>query len=448
MLRPSMHVVTLAAMLIVSLQAASAEDRPSASGKASLLVYPTVEVKWSDTGQVTQDTFLNIVNDYPEELYVQVFFVNGDGPLDAVFEDGEKVEPAHPGWNTVRAPLLLTPEEPTYFSALTGLPALPRAFSELDPLGRPDPEGPPGSRVLRGYALAWAINKDGDEVYWNHLAGDGVVVNYETGSAWQYQAESFRALSGSRGLPTDGNPGQLLLNGVEYDACYDTLFLNFFSAGAQDPSRLAIDAMMDTDLSLALPGVDLRAVNFGPITTDLTLDIWNQNEVRFAAPSRLITCWDQKLLGSYVEPNYFSRVHLQTDAGLARVNGEANLDCETFAIPAPLLGVSNKKLSLLDQNCLAESGMNLAGEGCEEASVIYDPRPVETLNSHSGDCDLNEVIDLRDLVKFTGCVSGPLGGLLHPHCQCADFDGDMDVDEVDYSVFLNVFGTAPAAAGN
>ena len=64
------------------------------------------------------------------------------------------IEPEHPGWNSVRFNMIRTPEQPAYCSALTGLPACTRAFSDLDPIGRPDPEGPVGGHVLRGYALS------------------------------------------------------------------------------------------------------------------------------------------------------------------------------------------------------------------------------------------------------------------------------------------------------
>ncbi|MBU0718610.1 MAG: hypothetical protein KJ749_10210, partial [Planctomycetes bacterium] len=45
-------------------------------------MYPKVEVRWDGQGNVIQDTFIDITNDYPEDVAVQMYFVNGDGELD------------------------------------------------------------------------------------------------------------------------------------------------------------------------------------------------------------------------------------------------------------------------------------------------------------------------------------------------------------------------------
>ena len=39
--------------------------------------------------------------------------------------------------------------------------------------------------------LAWAVNPVGEEIRWNHLKGDAVIVNYGKHAAWEYGAWAF-----------------------------------------------------------------------------------------------------------------------------------------------------------------------------------------------------------------------------------------------------------------
>lgn len=56
----------------------AATDRTSASQKGSLLVFPKIELRWNAAGDVLlQDTFINLVNDYPADVQVQMYFVSG-----------------------------------------------------------------------------------------------------------------------------------------------------------------------------------------------------------------------------------------------------------------------------------------------------------------------------------------------------------------------------------
>jgi hypothetical protein len=60
-------------------------DRASASDKGSLLIFTKVELRWDPTGtELIQDTFIDLTNDFPEDVQVQMYFVNGDPPLAAV----------------------------------------------------------------------------------------------------------------------------------------------------------------------------------------------------------------------------------------------------------------------------------------------------------------------------------------------------------------------------
>ncbi len=54
--------------------------RVSGSEKGSLLMFSKVEIRWDALGNVVQDTFIDISNDWPADVQVQLYFVNGDAP--------------------------------------------------------------------------------------------------------------------------------------------------------------------------------------------------------------------------------------------------------------------------------------------------------------------------------------------------------------------------------
>ena len=56
------------------------QDRVSGTEKGSLVIFPKVEPRWTEMGTLVQDTFLSLTNDYPGEVRVQMYFINGDPP--------------------------------------------------------------------------------------------------------------------------------------------------------------------------------------------------------------------------------------------------------------------------------------------------------------------------------------------------------------------------------
>ena len=194
-----------------------------------------------------QDTFIDLSNDYPADVRVQMYFVNGDLPSDAVFAGDPPllVEREHPGWNNVDVEFDLTNNQPTYWSAMSGQPAGVSPFTILDdgdPPGRPDMDpGNPGGRVLRGFVVAWAVNKAGEEISWNHLSGDATVVHYGDRTAWEYNAWAFQCVTGAAvGDACGSTAGELNLNGFEYDACPSKLLLDFYATGSEALSHPAV----------------------------------------------------------------------------------------------------------------------------------------------------------------------------------------------------------------
>ncbi len=413
--------VLLACGFLVGVAGASDAQRVSASKKGSLLIFSKVELKWDATGRLTQDTFLDLTNDYTRDVLVQLYFINGDAPLDAVEDPLGTfvIERWHPGWNWVDCQIMLTRNEPTYWSVLTGMNShggVCQPFTVLDPgdpPGRPDLDGPPGSRVLRGFVYAWAVDEQGREIRWNHLKGDAVLVNYKDTAAWEYQAWSLQALRGASdelpGKRTDrcvisgvecdtaadcplvercsGSAGDLQADGNEYDIAFDKLLLDFYATGSDAFSRGGVTVQVDTDLTLHAVSADLRQETGGPVTTKANFYIWNMNEVQFSGTHRCITCWDQTLLSNYTRQgiaNHFMRHNLHTDKGKARINGIWSPSVCPGSEDVAILGVAAKILQFSGAtDGVAYAGMNLVGSGEQSASIQYDviPPPDDLINA-------------------------------------------------------------------
>lgn len=238
------------------------------SQKGSLLVFPKVELRWrqgsSGNWELAQDTFIELTNDFPADVWVQMYFVHGDRPLAYDPSTGER---AHPGCNWVDVQIGLTASEPTYWSAYTGFPKFVSPWDVLDPgapPGRPAQDGT-NDRVLRGYVLAWAVkyvNVGGrieqHEIAWNHLAGAVTIVNYAQGEAWSHAPWAFQTVSAPHGTEPDLQPGVIRLNGVEYEAVPDMLLLDFYATGSTAFSRPPVGIMVDSDLTLLPLLQDLR----------------------------------------------------------------------------------------------------------------------------------------------------------------------------------------------
>jgi len=356
------------------------------SQKGSLLFFPALEIKWNAQGQVIQDSFVSIINDAPWNVRVKWYFVQGDPYLDAVYSETEPpvlLERMHPGCNRFDTSIYLTGNQPTYFSILVGGPlddgVTPPLWSRhvppfwtLDPgspvpdpvnapwgekPGRPDTDPlNPGGRVIRGYAVAWAVNDSDCEISWNHLSGSITNIDYRCEEAWEYKAWAFRVVSGAAtGQRTDLplNPqlyicGELRMDGVEYEWAPDVLLLDYYawpSTAFSTPHKLVV---VDTDLTLWPPEINFCDDVDQPCTLASFL-AWNEMEQPLSN-SKCICCWDQEWFSLYFPagPNIFDINILNTDKGKTRIDSPA---CP--GVPGskdtPLLGVQMKCLQMSDR---------------------------------------------------------------------------------------------------
>ena len=136
-----------------------------------------------------------------------------------------------------------------------------------------------------------------------------------------------------------------------------------------------------TDLTLHPVSADVREVNDGPVTTDASVEVWNENEHKFSGTHRCITCWDQTQIGRYDAPNHFLRTFLQTDHGKARIDGIPAVACDVpddpatpedesvVSVHAALLGLAQRQLVINDA-AMASAGTNLHGLGRQPAVIV------------------------------------------------------------------------------
>ncbi len=409
----------IAGVCAMTAGSALADNRISASKKGSLLIYSKVELKWLQVAPEVfvpiQDTILDIGNDYPEDVKVQFYFVNGDPPLDEVCDPmcpliGGRcpeeciVERAHTGWNWVDCEILLTANQPTFLEMLTGNRlggAGCQPFTELDPgfpPGRPDPDNPRLGRVLRGFAYAWAVKNDPEDgqnrqIRWNHLLGDAAIVNFFLATAAEYNAYAAAVVERPGG-PANGDfvgtAGVINLNGVEYDSAFARLLLDFYASGSIALSSEDVLVIVDTDITLHPISADLRQETNGPIKTKAKFDIWNENEIRFSGTEICVECWNQTLASRYPAPNHLLLSTLGTDKGKARIEGIAsNIPACPLAVDAALLGVSIKEMVFCNEDDEATAGLDitecrdipdgfatsaitLVGQGEKNATIMYD----------------------------------------------------------------------------
>ncbi len=250
--------------------------RADVSTKGSLVIFPKVEVKFNAADQMIQDTFIDLANHFPADVEVQMYFVNGDQPTAPVVSGNPLTctERAHSGCNWVDVKIRLTANQPTYWSAFTGLggvsvtpwPVLDPPVQTFPPCpqrpGRPDTDfWNLGGRTVRGYIVAWAVNTvdtpNGTEVHeirWNHLSGDAMLINYRDSYAWDYTTWNFAAIAGMvEGDELLAPYGTLDLDGIEYALPPARLLMDFYATGTiLTVGGPAQRIRMDTDLTLYL----------------------------------------------------------------------------------------------------------------------------------------------------------------------------------------------------
>jgi len=230
----------------------------------SLMVFPKIVVEYDEANALVKDTFIRITN-------------TGDAADSAVdivcgylTQDGEK-DVWYAGSLRNRASAWFRASDGAGAGGLFGQ-ALP-TYGESN-LGD-----------LKCWAVGYDDNGDEVERVWNALYGTAKIVDYASDFAptmWEYSSWNFQAghtAGTAEGALITTTPGQLQLDGIEYDNCPKFLYGHFIPVGAdlglfEDGTQMF--EAVTTDVTLAPCKQDLRQ-DYEDVITKAQYDVYTKN---------------------------------------------------------------------------------------------------------------------------------------------------------------------------
>jgi hypothetical protein len=290
---------------VVAISGASAQtvtNVANTSQKGSLLMYARIDVRSG------YDTIVRITNDNNKAVDVKCYYMNErKGRRDFGFT--------------------LTKKQPAWWSVYNaeGTFNVPRFPNNFDPRTAGD--------VNVGELICWAVSKSGHtQINFNHLFGDAIVYNFSSGDAFEYNSWNFKARTGAAGQPV-GTPGNIQLNGTEYDYCPGYLIANFTPAGAQVPVGDTFVTNTNINLGVISCNQDLRQ-DYNLHYTKLEFTVWNEEESKFTGAYECADSYHYFPLNTVdVSPEYFTYDVLGTVSAFFQVRGVASARCNPPVSP-------------------------------------------------------------------------------------------------------------------
>jgi hypothetical protein len=328
------------------------------SKQGSLLIWPKIIT----TG--TNDTYIAIYNSYTSSVNVKCYweYKNTDTGTAPYFRNG---------CLNYDFQFRLTANQPAVFSAKTG----EHLWDWDGGIGNSPPIAAFGEG--EGILKCWAVDASAEnQISWNFLKGEGIVVDYAGNSAWEYNAYRFAAQNAAGRKAPVGQPGRLNLNGgyqgaVGYDACPSYILFDF----------LAESDNVTSDLTL-IPCIQNLKQEGYPTITKATFTIWNQNEVKFTGAHQCFSCYVEASLDSFRIPQDtgkikpFSLTRLHTNSGRMRVQGLQSNNYCPGSVKTPLLGLIDSRFKLLDGTAYFDrfgTHASTAGKFLEPVYIQWDP---------------------------------------------------------------------------
>jgi hypothetical protein len=240
--------------------------------------------------------------------------------------------------------------------------------------------------IKRGELKCFAVNgATGAQIVFNQLIGSATIIDYDSGAAYEYTAAAFGARAGAA-----GEPGTILLNNTNYDACYQYLYGQITQTGQAEPGGAVV---LQNRVAFASCIQDLTQ-DFTIHTTKLVYEIWNAGETKFGNLGTIWDCadsWHETILGT---PGYWNSQNLSTFVNpnillpgteyLAyRVSTVVSTQCQSNYpaawLPGPkvagnpgLIGIQSTVLTVpaAGGDVIQAVGTNLNGKGSRTNGVI------------------------------------------------------------------------------
>ena len=329
----------------------------------SILIFPKIVFDGS------RDTFIQISNTSNSMVHAQCFYVNA--AFECVNGGGDCRNNTCTGfcvrqWQEVDYHIWLTKQQPTSWAAGIGRIAFPSDDSCRSDLFRPDRDSaecygagidpgrvPPVAYPFEGELKCIEVDPSGAPISGNHLKGEATIVSIY-GDTSAYNAIAVLGLDGNNGDTTlclggeEDEETDECPSGAEYNPCPDTLILNHFAEGADDP-LLGYESEVDTELTLIPCTQNFETQN--PTAVVVQFAITNEFEQAFSA-STTVECWGNFFLTD-INP-VFGVLPLGTRLVQTRMRPATSTD-------SGILGVMEEYHSIYDLT--ARAAFNLHQEG-------------------------------------------------------------------------------------
>lgn len=303
---------------VLGVGAAGAAVGPASSERpGSILIFPKVVRDGS------RDTIIQITNSGNSTNNVRCFYIDGRPGFGKL-----------PRCSETDFDLALTKQQPTHWAASTGRRVDPSDIFGSAGAGLDPGLVPPLSVGFEGALVCVEVADTGEPLGQNKLRGEATITS--PGVAPGVDEAKYNAIA----IRADSPNGPLLdLNGNEYGQCPTVLQADFIPDGGLDPAIEAIQAAqvsplphsrVDTQLTFVPCTLDLDNGVFR--TTQLTVNRWDEFEIRLSGANISLTCWgslffgEEAALRSTLEPGgtiatEFATVRLEVAAGGSPVVG-------------------------------------------------------------------------------------------------------------------------------